>query len=165
MKIGIMEHITKNIINDEFFISDKKVIFLFMLKDLNGPYVSCQFLSFLKDRFIKGDNKGIIFVDIWWMNHNEMDDDPMFKYILFLNENINPKIIPVVSVIKINDLYKFGINSKCSGLIIHKIIAPRKIANGIIEIHGILQFILEWLLESGLDLINILLEMKIIRKE
>lgn len=50
-------------------------------------------------------------------------------------------------------------------MIIHVIIEPNEIANGLIIIIGIIKYNDEWFWESGLDLIEFLLDINIIRKE
>lgn len=84
----------------------------------------------------------MIFVEMKWINHNEIEDWPNDLYIVLLNDRSNPSIIPIIIVIIIIVLKLFGKMSVCSGLIIHRSIVPKKIEVGIIRIMGILEKLL-----------------------
>lgn len=124
---------------DKFFDSGNIVIFLFVINNLWGPYISCQFLSFLNDIFIKGANKVIIFVDMKWIDHKVIEYNPIEIYFLLLNERNIPIISPVSKVIKMRFLYKLGKNKICSGLITHSNNDPIIIAIGLMIIMGMFE--------------------------
>lgn len=153
------------IISDDFEISGIIDIVFLLRNILCGPYISCQFLSFMDDRFIKGEYRVIIFVDMKWINHREIDDCPIDLNVVLLNDIKSPNIIPVNIISNIIILKLLGKIIICSGLIIHRISAPKKIGVGVINIMGMFEKLLVWLLRSGLSFINILFDENIIRSE
>ena len=110
---------------------------------------------------IKGVNL-IGVVVIRWVNHIEIADWPIFKYVWFLNDNIIPDNIPINITNIIDVLNMFGNKIIWSGLIIHNNIDPNEIAIGLINMIGRLEYKFVWFsiyelngIECLKDLINI----------
>lgn len=71
--IGKREIIIKEVNKVKFFDSGRIDIFFKKLNDFWGPYVSCQNLSLRLNKFIKGDEKIVDFVDKKWIHQREME--------------------------------------------------------------------------------------------
>lgn len=84
--IGII-NIIKIVINIEYFIKSGIFdIFMFIMYNFWGPYISFHDLSFLFIINIILEVKGMNWDVIVWLNHSEIDAIPICIYILILND-------------------------------------------------------------------------------
>lgn len=103
--------------------------------------------------------------EIKWVNHNEIEDKPIFRYFLFLNWSIKPKNVPIKRIVKIMNFSWVEIKNNCSGDRSHESHEPDVIAMNLRKMMGIKQFIDWWLEVQAWNLIRGLLENRVIRKE
>lgn len=90
-------------------------IFIFILNNFCGPYISFHDLSFLFIINIVGVISGIICEVIVWLNHSEIDFIPILIYLYVLNDmGYVIKSLNIIVII-INHLKELGICSICSG--------------------------------------------------
>lgn len=82
-----------------------------------------------------------------------------------MKDNNNPVIIPIIKIVGIIVLKELGNIIVCWGYKFHVIIIPNEIAVGLISRIGRFDESFEWLFKSGFNLISILLDRYIIRRE
>lgn len=126
-------------------------IFINILNDFCGPYISCHFLSLYIYIFMSDIVGIIIFVVVVWLYHNVMADLPMEIDFLLLDDNITPNNIPRININIIFILNVKGIIISCWGLIIHVIEVPDIIVIIIITEIGINDKLLMWFFELDID--------------
>lgn len=122
-----------------------------MLNDFCDPYISCHFLSLYIYIFMSDIVGIIIFVVVVWLYHSIMADFPREIDFLVLDDNITPNIIPEINSKIIFILNINGIIISCWGFIIHVIEVPDVIVNMIIIEIGVIDELLIWFFELGVD--------------